>query len=129
MRAPSLVLLGALLASPAFAASFDYARASTPREKAICASPRLSQLDDQLAAAYSKLLATVPAEARATARQNERDWLRSIDCPANLGPEALEDCLALSWDKRVHLLQNGDILGKPARPGASPLELGPFHPV
>jgi uncharacterized protein len=105
MRAPSVVLLGVLLASPAFAASFDCARASTLREKAICASPRLSQLDDQLAAAYSKLLATLPTDARATARQNERDWLSSIACPANLSQEALGDCLALSWDKRIHLLQ------------------------
>jgi hypothetical protein len=62
-------------------------------------------LDEQLAAAYSRLLATVPTEARATVRQNERDWLRSIECPANVGSQALEDCLALSWDKRLRMLQ------------------------
>ena len=32
-------------------------------------------MDEQLAAAYSKLLATVPTEARATVRQIERDHL------------------------------------------------------
>ena len=125
MRAPSVVLLGVLLASSAFAASFDCARASTPRQKAICASPRLSQLDDQLAAAYSKLLATVPTEARATARQNERDWLRSIDCPANLGPEELEDCLALSWYKRVHLLQTA--ISSASQPGRVPFLWNSVH--
>jgi uncharacterized protein YecT (DUF1311 family) len=125
MRASCIVLLGALLASPAFAASFDCARASTPREKAICASPRLSQLDDQLGAAYSKLLAIVPTEARATVRQNERDWLRSVECPGNVGREALGDCLALFWDKRVHLLQTA--ISSASKPGHVPLLWNSVH--
>jgi uncharacterized protein len=107
MRTPSVVLLGLLCASPGFAASFDCAGAATLNEKAICASPRLSQLDDQLARAYGKLLATVPAEARAMVRKSERDWLRSVGdgCPANVGLEALGDCLAPEWDKRVRSLE------------------------
>lgn len=107
MRSAFFVLLGLLFASPAFAASFNCAQAATSREKAICALPRLSQLDDRLAAAYDKLLATVPADAHAIVRKNERDWLRSVGdrCPANLGQDALGDCLALAWDKRVRLLE------------------------
>jgi uncharacterized protein len=105
MRALSFALVAVLLASPVFAASFDCARASSPREKAICASPRLSYLDDQLGATFNKLLAAVPAEAHATVRQNERDWLHSFECPANLGQEALGKCLALAWDERIRLLQ------------------------
>ena len=89
----------------------------------------LSQLDDQLAAAYSNLLATVPTEARATVRQNERDWLRSIECPANAGREALVNCLELSWDKRVRLLQTAISSASQPGPSAFPLELGPFHPA
>lgn len=118
LRAASAVLLGCLFASPAFAASFDCAHAATPSEKAICASPRLSQLDDQLAAAYGRLLATVPSEARAMVRKNERDWLRSAGdgCPANVGQEALADCLASGWDKRVRLLQTAiSSLSQPGR--------------
>ncbi len=125
MRAPAVVLLGVLLASPAFAASFDCARASTPREKAICASPRLSKMDEQLAAAYSKLLATVPTEARATVRQIERDWLRSIECPANVGSQALEDCLTLSWDKRLRLLQTA--ISSASQPGSVPFLWNSVH--
>jgi len=41
-----------LIASTASAASFDCAKAATAVEKAVCASPRLSALDDELAAAY-----------------------------------------------------------------------------
>lgn len=125
MRAPSVVLLGALLASPALAASFDCARASTPREMAICTSPRLSLLDDELAAAYNKLLATVPPEVRATVRQNERDWLRSIECPANVGRQALGDCLAIAWDKRVQLLQTASSAAR--HPGRVPFLWNSVH--
>ena len=125
MRAPSVVLFGVLLTSPAFAASFDCARASTPREKAICASPRLSQLDDQLAAEYTKLLATVSTEVRATVRQNERDWLHSVECPANLGREALGDCLAIAWDKRVRLLQA--TISSARQPGGVPFVWNSVH--
>lgn len=125
MRAPTVVLFGVLLSSPAFAASFDCARASTPREKAICASPRLSQLDDQLAAEYNKLLATVPTEVRATVRQNERDWLRSVECPANLGREAHGDCLAIAWDKRVRLLQA--TISSASQPGRVPFVWNSVH--
>lgn len=105
MRVLSFALVAILIASPVFAASFDCARASSSRDKAICASPQLSHLNDQLAATFNKLLATVPAEARATVRQNERDWLRSFECPTNLGQEALGNCLAVAWDKRIRLLQ------------------------
>lgn len=107
LRVASAVVLGGLFASPAVAVSFDCAHAATPREKAICASPRLSKLDDQLAAAYGRLLATVPSGTQAIVRTNERDWLRSADdgCPANVGQEAFRDCLASVWDKRVRVLQ------------------------
>lgn len=125
MRTASVVLLGVFLASPAFAASFDCARASTPREKAICGSPRLSQLDEQLAATYGTLLATVPTEARDTVRQSERGWLRSIECPANLGRQALGDCLALSWDKRVRLLQT--TISSFSQPGVVPFLWDSVH--
>jgi len=107
LRAASAVLLGCFFASAAFAVSFDCARAVTPREKAICASPRLSQLDDRLAAAYGKLLAAVPADARATVRNDERDWLRSVDdrCAATIGQSILEDVLAEALDERVRYLE------------------------
>jgi len=44
----------------AYAASFDCAKATTPQEKAICASPKLSAADDQITAAYKAALAQTP---------------------------------------------------------------------
>lgn len=101
------LILFLFASSAAPGASFDCAKAETPQEKAICASPRLSQLDDQLAAAYGRLLATAPSGARPMVRKNERDWLRSAGdgCPPNVGQEALAGCLASAWDKRVRLLE------------------------
>jgi uncharacterized protein len=127
MRASSVVLLGLLLASPAFGASFDCARAATPREKAICTSPRLSHLDDQLAAAYRRLVATVPSNLRAMVRKNERGWLRSAGdgCPANVGQEALGDCLEAAWDKRVRLLQTA--ISSLSQPGRVPFLWNSVH--
>lgn len=102
------LILFLFTSSAASGASFDCAKAETSQEKAICASPRLSQLDTHLAAAYGKLLASVPTNARAVVRKDERDWLRSVDdrCPAKTGEKALEDCLAPAWDERVRFLES-----------------------
>lgn len=43
-----------VLSNISYAASFDCAKASSPFEKAICANPTLSSLDDQLANVYKK---------------------------------------------------------------------------
>lgn len=49
-----LCLLALLfLARPAAAASFDCARAATPTERAICADPKLSALDDRAIGGYA----------------------------------------------------------------------------
>ena len=72
-------LIAALTASlAAHAASFDCARARTPQEKAICASPRLSAADETLAAAYKAVLAVAPPDAAAEIRAGQRNWLRRM---------------------------------------------------
>jgi uncharacterized protein len=69
MRKICLVLL--LLASGAAqAASFDCDKAKTPQEKAICASPGLSQADENMAAAYKDVLAAVPREITTEVRED-----------------------------------------------------------
>lgn len=59
-----------LLAATASAASFDCAKAQTPVERAICADPALSALDEQLAQVYQREQAN-----DRTRRASQRDWL------------------------------------------------------
>ncbi|OYU49327.1 MAG: hypothetical protein CFE31_08240 [Rhizobiales bacterium PAR1] len=64
-----LVLLAALVASPAVAApSFDCNKARSKAEKAICASPEVSSLDSAVADAYRLALSRLEADANAVAR-------------------------------------------------------------
>ena len=71
-----VLALGALLFVPlAQAASFDCAKASTSFEKAICASPELSKLDETLAQAYATALGGLSAGAAASVKADQHDWL------------------------------------------------------
>lgn len=69
------VVFFGLLATGAQAASFDCAKAATEIEHAICNSPELSQLDEDMAAAYKQ----VPQSNKyfASLRANQRDWLQN----------------------------------------------------
>lgn len=71
-------LLFAVFATAAAAQDpgFDCAKATTPQEKAICASPELSKADAEMTAAYRSLLTAVPPEVQAEMRENQRAWLR-----------------------------------------------------
>ena len=51
-----LLLYACAAANVACAASFNCAKAVTPQEKAICASPELSEADDRMAAQYREIL-------------------------------------------------------------------------
>ena len=66
-------LAAALFAPPAAAASFDCKKAATPTEKAICADPILSRLDEQLDDAYR--VAQKRASSRTALRDAQRQWL------------------------------------------------------
>ena len=77
MRTVWLILL-LLAGGVAHAASFDCAKAKTPQEKAICGSKELSAADDKLAAAYKRLLASVPVDVAAEERAEQRGWLRKL---------------------------------------------------
>src|SRR4051812_42452983 len=72
-----LVALAALflLTPVAQAASFDCAKAGTSFEKAICASPELSKLDETLARAYATALGGLSAAAAATVKATQHSWL------------------------------------------------------
>ena len=108
MRNICLVLL--LLAnSAALAASFDCAKAKTPREQAICASPELSAADDKMAAAYQAVLTAATPEMVAEVREGQRAWLHAIanHCvkPGSASSTALAECLLGYYQTRTQELR------------------------
>jgi uncharacterized protein len=60
----------------ATAASFDCRKTASVLEKTVCATPALSQADDDLAQALAQALAPLSEEGRAALRDSERAWLR-----------------------------------------------------
>lgn len=81
-----LKLLCCLLALPTItmAASFDCAKAGTPTEKTICASPVLGQLDQDVALAYKALLKAQRADDAEGVREEQRDWIKTRDASSTL---------------------------------------------
>ena len=108
MRNIWLVLL--LMASGvAQAASFDCAKAKTPQEKAICASPELSAADEDMATAYRAVLKSTPPEMVAAVREGQRQWLRSIAITCadrkDAIPGLMEECLKQEYRDRTDVLR------------------------
>ncbi len=92
--AAAVVLLG--LTSSLGAASFDCARALSPVETLICATPTLSALDDELAALYRS---APPALAGSSERrQAQRAWLQQRDRCTQA------ECLAALYEQRIAVL-------------------------
>jgi uncharacterized protein YecT (DUF1311 family) len=76
-----------LLCAQAHSASFDCAKASTRAEKAICADPKLSQLDTDVAAAYGAAGASLDDAMRKRLARSQREWLLSRNSPSNLAAD------------------------------------------
>lgn len=75
-RHTKAALLAAFAAAGAHAASFDCRAAKTPTERAICASPKLSELDEKLAADYERALHALSPAGAAKLKESQRSWLR-----------------------------------------------------
>ncbi|KAA0687829.1 lysozyme inhibitor LprI family protein [Azospirillum brasilense] len=125
MLRPALLTLG-LLALPiaATAASFPCSKATTPTEKAICADPALSALDEKLAATYraalERLSGASPEEgaAGAAVKADQRAWLRDRDsCRADAA------CLRRAYDGRLAVLS---FRSDPATPSPAGRYVGRF---
>jgi uncharacterized protein len=86
-----------LLPLPAFAASFDCAKAATAVERLICRTPALSQADEQLAAAYKRAF----EQSRDTTplAQDQSRWLRAVRNPC-----ADTRCLGAAYAARLQVL-------------------------
>jgi len=92
------------------AASFDCSKASTPQEKAVCADPKLSKLDDDLAAAYRNVLAQLSPAGAEEVRQDERAWVLWLRqaCPdRNSQLRGIGVCLTNEYSGRLGMLRNG----------------------
>ncbi|HUP03016.1 MAG TPA: DUF3298 domain-containing protein [Bryobacteraceae bacterium] len=92
------------------AASFDCALASTAREHTICADAKLSQVDEELAAAYQRVVGSLTRASAETVREDQRewaDWLGQV-CPDHgAQPRGMAACLANEYSIRVRMLRDG----------------------
>ena len=106
---PRNALLLLALAVQAQAASFPCNAAHTPREKAVCASPALSGLDDRLARAYTAALAQLTPPSAALVRADQRDWITYLEaiCPPRNPALNITPCLTNGYNERLQQLTEG----------------------
>lgn len=102
--------LAAMAGKAAAQPSFDCAEAFRPSEEAICASPGLAELDQQIADVFFALIDGAPPTQAAQIRHQQRAFLRDRDgCAAtNTGPD-LDVCLAAAMQQRLAGLQQAHI--------------------
>jgi len=60
------------------AASFDCSKASTPRDRLICKTPALSELDSQLGRIYETRRALLSSDGRELLKTSQVSWLRFV---------------------------------------------------
>ncbi len=96
----ALVML-ALGANFACAASFDCDKAGTKVEKMICADPELSKLDEELGKAYNKALEANSDQA--SIKQKQRDWLKERRYCTE------KKCLKSAYKKRLLAFSRKDV--------------------
>ncbi|MDD1004927.1 lysozyme inhibitor LprI family protein [Pseudomonas sp. TNT2022 ID642] len=95
----ALLLTALAFASVTHASSFDCASAASKTEKAICADPDLSQLDEHLAERWRSTLANVP-DPKAL-KTDQRQWLKSRNACG-----ALTACLRRQYLMRLAELEH-----------------------
>ncbi|MEC4590849.1 MULTISPECIES: lysozyme inhibitor LprI family protein [Nitrospirillum] len=99
--------------SPARAASFDCHKATTANEKAICANPALSKLDEKLSATYKSAMAKLPAEGQRDLKREQLAWLKRLGphCdaprdPVRAVPGYLARCLTDAYKAQIGNLES-----------------------
>lgn len=97
-------------ALPAFAASFDCAKAQTDVEKAVCADKQLSALDDQLASTYRYAIAAL---GKLDITSDQREWANNRTA---CDKAKFNECLSQSYTDRIDILTKlGNAARDPAR--------------
>lgn len=92
-----LGVLFAVIGSGASAQSFDCSKARLDAELAICDSPRLSRLDEQMSSLYFSL----PRYVRGEIKASQRRWLRRRNA---CGYD--EGCIARTYLDRIDALSS-----------------------
>jgi uncharacterized protein len=121
-----------MLPTVAAAASFDCKKAATVTEKAICADPALSRLDEQVAESFRAAQGHWAAGNWSTfIRSEQRWWLKDRDrnCKADRA------CLTRDYELRLAFLRNADlkwsgryVAGRCPADGLY-LDVGPSYPA
>jgi uncharacterized protein len=114
-----IAVIAVIGAAPADAASFDCAKAAAETEKAICAAPALSVLDEAVSQAFSELRDGFSAAGDgnkdvtlAALIATQRDWLRDRNqCRADI------ECLTRQHERRLAMLQ-----GEPDPDATTPID-------
>lgn len=96
-----IFLMSFALPAAAGAASFDCAKASSPREKTICATPQLSQADENIAFNYAAAMSKLSPEGAARLRDGQRSWLAFL---GKACPKGDAECLSPFMTERVVFL-------------------------
>lgn len=100
------VLALAGMQGAANAASFDCAKAGTRTEKAICADPAVSRMDEDMATAFKAAMEAWPAgNWKDFLRREQRDWIKTRDseCKADAA------CLKRDYELRIAFLKRGHL--------------------
>ena len=108
--APLILFASLAVAASAQTPGFACSAAHTAREKAVCASPKLSCLDNRLAHAYESALHTLSPESAALVRSDQHEWLHFIEqiCPAGApNSNSVEACLEEHYNTRLEQLTDG----------------------
>lgn len=93
----TVAVIGLLITTSSFAASFDCSMAGTSIENAICSNPELSNLDEQLASSY-RAAVTISAD-KIKLKHEQRAWINQVR-------NKCDDikCLALAYHDRINEL-------------------------
>ena len=110
------------LLTTAYGASFDCSKAESQIERLICASPKLSALDDELGVQYRHQLERTPdaGGARDEVRNSQRAWLRYT---RNVCAD--ESCLVSAYGQRVAALKQARALFEEAKSNAEQEDANP----
>ncbi|MDR6291744.1 uncharacterized protein YecT (DUF1311 family) [Inquilinus ginsengisoli] len=121
MRAPLLLAALLLAGTTAPALAFDCAKAKSPIETTICATPEAKRADDAMSAAYAALQAGMDKAHGQVLLRNQRSWLQQREARCrDWSQETVRidgACLARETESR-HRLLTGE--AEYAGPGALP---------
>jgi uncharacterized protein len=114
LRSHVLAACAFVACASAHAASFDCKAAKSPTEKAICASPKLSALDERMARDYDRAVHALSAAGAAQLKESQRNWLRfatrvcATRAAAQRGEHAGQ-CLETEYARRLDQLAQAGV--------------------